>query len=124
MAEALAEAGATRGPQQPPRRHAAAAANLRDRGLKVETAVFNVTEQKVSRAVGKHGITCNAIAPGYSEMEPTGALLEDGDFVEFINSGAARRRCGQPRELAGLAVLLASDAGPCITARRSPSMAA
>ena len=52
MAEALAEAGATVVLNS---RHAdtleAAARKLRDRGFKVETAVFDVTEQAVSRAV-------------------------------------------------------------------------
>jgi gluconate 5-dehydrogenase len=65
--------------------------------------------------LGEHGITCNAIAPGYFETELTGPLLEDSAFVEFVNSRTALRRWGKPRELAGLAVLLASDAGSYIT---------
>src|SRR5262249_5595914 len=52
MAEALAEAGATVVLNS---RNAdtleAAAAKLRERGFKIETAVFDVTEQTVSRAV-------------------------------------------------------------------------
>src|ERR1700719_3921678 len=52
MAEALAEAGATVVLNS---RHTdtleAAASKLRDRGFKVETAVFDVTEQTISHAV-------------------------------------------------------------------------
>ena len=45
-------------------------------------------------------------------------MLENETFVEFVNSRVALRRWGKPRELAGLAVLLASEAGSYITGQQ------
>jgi gluconate 5-dehydrogenase len=65
--------------------------------------------------------TC--FAPGYFETELNVPLLENADFVAFVNSRVALRRWGKPRELAGIAVLLASEAGSYVPARRLWSMA-
>jgi gluconate 5-dehydrogenase len=42
-------------------------------------------------------------------------MLGNPDFVAFVNSRVALRRWGKPRDLAGVAVLLASEAGAYIT---------
>ncbi len=65
--------------------------------------------------LGADGITCNAIAPGYFATEMNTALLNDAKFTAWVESRTALGRWGQPREIAGAAVFLASNAGAYVT---------
>ncbi len=62
-----------------------------------------------------HGIRCNAIAPGYFRTEMNAALTADAEFVAWVESRTPMRRWGNPVELAGAAVFLASDASSYMT---------
>ena len=64
--------------------------------------------------VGAFGITVNCIAPGPFLTDLPGKLLSDAEKATFA-SRTALRRWGEPRELVGPALLLASDAGSYIT---------
>ncbi|MBL9094215.1 MAG: SDR family oxidoreductase [Planctomycetaceae bacterium] len=64
--------------------------------------------------VGAYGITCNCIAPGPFLTDLPGKMLTDAEKKTFADR-TALGRWGDPRELAGPAVLLASDAGSYIT---------
>ena len=74
--------------------------------------------RSLAAELGEHGITCNSIAPGWFETEFTAALLRDETFVARINSRVPLRRWGKPRDLAGAAVFLASDAASYVTAQQ------
>ena len=58
----------------------------------------------------RHGIQCNAIAPGYFATELTAPLRADPAFDAWLKGRAPAGRWGELPELAGAAVFLASDA--------------
>lgn len=64
--------------------------------------------------LGPHGITCNCIAPGPIATEMPMSILSKEQQDSFSNRTAIGR-WGKPEEIAGPALLLASDAGSYIT---------
>jgi gluconate 5-dehydrogenase len=58
----------------------------------------------------KHGLQCNAIAPGYMETELNKGLMANPDFNKWICGRTPAGRWGKPEELIGAAVFLASRA--------------
>ncbi len=64
--------------------------------------------------LGAFGITVNCIAPGPFLTDLPGALLSDAEKKAFADR-TALGRWGDPKELIGPALLLASDAGSYIT---------
>jgi NAD(P)-dependent dehydrogenase (short-subunit alcohol dehydrogenase family) len=64
--------------------------------------------------LGPHGITVNCIAPGPFLTDLPGSILSDAEKKAFADRTAIGR-WGEPKELAGPVLLLASDAGSYIT---------
>ena len=64
--------------------------------------------------LGEFGITVNCIAPGPFLTDLPMSLLSEKEIAEFAKSTAVNR-WADPKELAGPALLLASDAGSYIT---------
>ncbi|MFN4259887.1 MAG: SDR family NAD(P)-dependent oxidoreductase [Gemmataceae bacterium] len=64
--------------------------------------------------LGDYGITVNAIAPGPFLTDLPGRLLSEEEKQRFARM-TALNRWGDPKELVGPALLLASDAGSYIT---------
>jgi NAD(P)-dependent dehydrogenase (short-subunit alcohol dehydrogenase family) len=64
--------------------------------------------------LGAFGITVNCIAPGPFLTDLPGSILSDAEKKAFAERTAVGR-WGEPRELVGPALLLASDAGSYIT---------
>jgi gluconate 5-dehydrogenase len=63
----------------------------------------------------KYNINVNAIGPGYIATELTEPLWSDEEFTRWVLSKTPLGRWGQPDDLVGTAVLLASNAGEFIT---------
>jgi NAD(P)-dependent dehydrogenase (short-subunit alcohol dehydrogenase family) len=65
---------------------------------------------------GRHGITVNAVAPTFIRTPGTEAALADPRFrADVIERIAALHRIGEPPEVAGVVVFLASPAAALIT---------
>jgi glucose 1-dehydrogenase len=61
--------------------------------------------------LGPLGITVNNIAPGAINTPINASLLEDKPKLNALLANIPLGRLGRPEEVAGLAVLLASDEG-------------
>lgn len=61
-----------------------------------------------------HNIQVNGIAPGYFRTEMNEALMADPDFDGWVRNRTPARRWGEPHELVGAAILLASSASDFI----------
>jgi gluconate 5-dehydrogenase len=83
-----------------------------------KAAVINFT-RTLAAEWGVHGITVNAIAPGFFPSKMTAGLLAAlGE--EQMAAEAPLRRLGDDEDLKGPVVLLASDAGKHITGQTLP----
>ncbi len=72
-------------------------------------AVANLTKG-MAADWARHGLNCNAIAPGYFETPLNKALMEDAAFNVWLEKRTPAGRWGRLDELVGAAVFLASDA--------------
>ena len=59
---------------------------------------------------GKFGIRSNTICPGLIKTKLSSALWNNDSVMKMINTRLPLRRIGEPSEIAGLALFLASDA--------------
>ena len=78
-------------------------------------AISKVAEHQIARNLaveyGPEGVRVNAIAPGLIKTDFAKALWTDPDRLQKVSSTLPLRRIGEPDEIAGMAVYLASRAG-------------
>jgi len=77
-----------------------------------KAAVIGMT-RVTAREVGAAGVTVNAIAPGFTLTEASLGLLEDAETYG-VDRGAIKR-AGQPDDIVGTALFLASDQAGYLT---------
>ena len=64
---------------------------------------------------GAHGITVNCLAPGWFKTKQNAVLYENAEWVDYLKDRIPLKRPGQPDDLDGAIVFLASDASAYIT---------
>jgi gluconate 5-dehydrogenase len=64
---------------------------------------------------GKNGITVNCLAPGWFRTEQNKVMYEDKEWVEYICDRIPMKRPGQPNDLDGAIVFLASESSRYVT---------
>jgi NAD(P)-dependent dehydrogenase (short-subunit alcohol dehydrogenase family) len=64
---------------------------------------------------GRHNVRANCIAPGLIKTDFARALWDNPEILEYSTAGTPLKRIGQPDEIAGAAVFLASKAGAFMT---------
>ncbi|HEY1984681.1 MAG TPA: glucose 1-dehydrogenase [Terracidiphilus sp.] len=64
---------------------------------------------------GQHGITVNCLAPGWFRTEQNKVLYENEEWVEYLKERIPVHRPGQPNDLDGAVVFLASEASRYVT---------
>ena len=72
-------------------------------------AVANLTKG-MATDWAKHGLQCNAIAPGYFDTPLNAALVADPEFTAWLEKRTPAGRWGKVEELVGAAVFLSSPA--------------
>ena len=65
--------------------------------------------------LGPQGINVNAIAPGYFATDTNTAMVEDAATAAWLERRSSLGRWGQPEEIGGAAVFLASPAASYVT---------
>jgi gluconate 5-dehydrogenase len=64
---------------------------------------------------GGHGVTVNCLAPGWFRTEQNKVLYENEEWVRYLVDRIPVKRPGEPRDLEGAVVFLASEASRYIT---------
>jgi NAD(P)-dependent dehydrogenase (short-subunit alcohol dehydrogenase family) len=64
---------------------------------------------------GVHGVTVNCLAPGWFKTAQNAVLYENQEWVSYLCDRIPLKRPGQPRDLEGAIVFLASDASEYVT---------
>jgi len=64
---------------------------------------------------GKYGITVNCLAPGWFRTAQNNVMYEEKEWVEYLTERIPVKRPGQPNDLDGAVVFLASESSRYVT---------
>ncbi|MGA7277473.1 MAG: glucose 1-dehydrogenase [Desulfocapsaceae bacterium] len=64
---------------------------------------------------GVHNITVNCLAPGWFKTAQTKVLYDNQEWVDYLTDRIPLKRVGQPNDLDGTVIFLASDASAYMT---------
>jgi NAD(P)-dependent dehydrogenase (short-subunit alcohol dehydrogenase family) len=64
---------------------------------------------------GVHGITVNCLAPGWFKTAQNAVLYESPDWVDYLRDRIPLKRTGEPSDLDGAVVFLASESSRYVT---------
>jgi NAD(P)-dependent dehydrogenase (short-subunit alcohol dehydrogenase family) len=87
----------------------------------VSKAAVNMMTQVLAAEAGPYGIRVNGVAPGLIRTRFSEALWKDPSKEEAAAARLPLRRIGEPEDIAGVAVFLASDASRYVTGQTLPA---
>jgi NAD(P)-dependent dehydrogenase (short-subunit alcohol dehydrogenase family) len=79
-------------------------------------AAINALCRALAVELARHGVTSNAILPGWIKSDMTARVLVDDKFVSAVMPRIPMRRFGEPSDFGGIAVYLMSEASSYHTA--------
>jgi hypothetical protein len=79
-------------------------------------AAINALCRALAVELARHGVTANAILPGWIRSDMTARVLADDKFVSAVMPRIPMRRFGEPSDFGGIAVYLMSKASSYHTA--------
>ncbi len=77
-------------------------------------AILSMT-RSLAAEWGKFGVTVNVLAPGWIKTAQNSVLYENKEWLDYIINRIPLNRSGQPDDLNGTVVFLASDASEYVT---------
>jgi 2-deoxy-D-gluconate 3-dehydrogenase len=75
----------------------------------------NLLTKELALEWGPHNINVNAVAPTFIETPMTKRMFEDASFKEMVLSKILLGRIGQPKDVLGAVIYLASEASDLVT---------